>query len=265
MQPDQDPGRWDAYVARYERVFEKLTDEFAAYALRALAPLAGMALLDLGAGAGGAALLAAQAGARVTAIDASPGMVARIAERAAGLPIAAAVQDGMALTLADASVDRALSCFGVILFPDPARGMAELHRVLRPGGRVAIVTWTEPHRYELAARLRDATIAVRGAPPVGDMPAQLRFIDPARLTALVADAGFDEVRIGRIEGTLRAPSAAGLVASLGFAPGMAAMLDGLGADRAAVLQAFTTGLMRDFGEGPILLGAVAHLAIGERT
>ncbi len=265
MQPDQDPARWDAHVAGYERVFEPLTGQFASHALRALAPLAGLDVLDLGAGAGGAALLAARAGARVTAIDASPGMVARIAERAAALPVTASVQDGMALTLADASMDRALSCFGVVLFPDPSRGMAELHRVLRPGGRVAIVTWTEPHRYELAARLRDATISVRGEPPAGELPAQLRFIDPARLIALAADAGFTAVRVERVEATLHYPSAIGLAAALGFAPGMAAMLDALGPDRAAVLDAFTAGLVRDFGKGPVTLGAVAHLAIGGRT
>ena len=68
----------------------------------------------------------------------------------------------MALDVADRSFDAAMSIFGVILFPDPVGGMREIGRVLQPGGRVAVVTWTEPQRYELAARLRPAIAAVRG-------------------------------------------------------------------------------------------------------
>ncbi len=256
LQPDQDAAQWDRHVAGYEAVFEHLSTQFAAHALRLLAPLHGTPLLDVAAGAGGAALLAAQMGAHVTAIDASHAMVARMSER--GLD--ARIMDGQALDLPDRTFDRALSCFGIVLFPDPAQGMAELHRVLRPGGRVAIVTWTEPHRYELAARLRDAILAVRGAVPQGELPAQLRFIDPARLHALLADAGFQDITIERHGAMLEAPSAQDLVAALDFAPGMAAMLAGLGPDRATVLHHLTKGLP----PGPIALGAVAHIAIGTK-
>ncbi len=267
MQPDQDPTRWDAFVAGYERVFEPLTNAFAAQALAALAPLGGMDLLDLGAGTGGAALLAAQAGACVTAVDGSPAMVARIAARiaarTAGLAVTALQQDGMALDM-HAQFDRALSCFGVVLFPDPARGMAALHRALRPGGRAAVVTWTEPHRYALAARLREATIATMGEPPAGELPAQLRFTDPAIFASLLEQAGFADIHVERLEATLHHPSAAGLAASLAFAPGMTATLDALGPHRPAVLHAFTAALERDFGQGPVSLGAVAHVAVGRR-
>lgn len=267
LQPDQDAARWDAHLGAYERVFEPLTDKFAEHALQLLGPLAGMELLDVGAGAGGAALLAARQGARVTAVDASPGMVDRISARAlaAGAgSVTAAVQDGMALQLPDHSFDRALSSFGVVLFPDPARGMAELHRVLRHGGRVAVVTWTQPHRYELAARLREAIVAVHGVAPMGELPAQLRFIDPGRLRALLSDAGFEAIRIETIEATLRAPSARQLASSLAFAPGMAATLDALGPDRDAVLQVFAARLEADGQAEAVSLNAVAHVAVGER-
>ena len=165
MQPDQEPARWNDHVARYEAVFEPLTDAFAARALDLLAPLEGQRLLDVGAGAGGAVQMACRRGAHVTAVDASPAMVARIAARTAGLDVTALVADGASSGLPDAAFDRALSCFGIVLFPDPARAMAELHRVLRPGGRAAIVTWTQPDRYELSSRLRAAITAVCGSPP----------------------------------------------------------------------------------------------------
>lgn len=265
LQPDQDAQRWDAHVAEYERVFERLTDAFARQALDLLEPLEGADLLDVAAGAGGAALQAARRGARVTAVDASPGMVARIGVRAEGQRITARVMDGMALDVPAAAFDAVLSCFGVVLFPDAPRGMAELHRALRPGGRVAIVTWTDPHRYELATRLRDAVIATRGAMPQGELPAQLRFTDPARLHGLLADAGFAVIRIKPMEATLTAASAAELTASLAFAPGMAAMLDAMGRDRAAVTQAFMARLLADQGPGAVALSAVAHVAVGLRT
>lgn len=269
LQPDQDASRWDAYVEGYERTFERLTDAFAGQALDLIEPLQGAALLDLAAGAGGAALQAARRGAHVTAVDAAPGMVARIRERAraAGLGgVTAHVMDGTALDLPAGAFDAALSSFGVVLFADAARGMAELHRVLRPGGRIAIVTWTEPHRYELAARLRGAVLAVRGSPPPpGELPAQLRFTDPARLHALAANAGFTNIRIEPAEAALTAASAGALAASLAFAPGMATMLDALGPDREAVTQAFIAQLQADQGTSTVSLAAVAHIAVATRA
>ena len=262
VQPDQDPARWDGFTAAYEQVFEPLTTAFLSQVLDLLGSLEGHDVLDVGAGAGGGAMAAQRRGATVTAVDASASMVRRIAARAPG--VRARRMDGTALSLPDMSFDVAVSCFGVVLFPDPAAGMAEMRRVLRFGGRVVVVTWTEPHRYELAARLQDAIIAVRGAPPPGELPAQLRFTDPDRLQALVADAGFLVPEILPLQADLHAPSTVQLAATLGFAPGMAAMLDALGPDRNAVLDRFTRQLQADQGHGHVRLGAAAHAAIAVR-
>lgn len=263
-QPDQEAARWNAHVASYERVFEPLTDAFNRRALDLLGTLQGVELLDLAAGAGGAALTASMRGARVTAVDAAPAMVARILARGGGR-VAAQVADAAALPFPDGSFGAALSSFGVVLMPNPVQGLAEMRRVLRPGSRAAIVTWTEPHRYEVASRLRDAVIAVRGTPPpLGERPAQLRFTDPDLLRALMESAGFAAVTIERVEASLHAPSAAVLAGSLDFAPGMAAMLDALGPDRDAVLRHFQSTLEADAGTGPVSLGAVAHIAVASR-
>ena len=128
------------------------------------------------------------------------------------------------------------------------------------------MTWTEPHRYELASRLRDAVVVVPEAPlPQGELPAQLRFTDPDRLRALMAGVGFAGMEIMPLAADLHAPSAAALAGMLGFAPGMAAMLDSLESDRDAVLDAFTRQLQADQGDGPVRLGAIAHAALAVRT
>lgn len=267
LQPDQDAVRWDQHAARYEAVFEQLTNSFASQALDLLEPLAGARLLDLAAGAGGAALLAAERGARVTAFDASAAMVARIRARAVGAAIEAGQADArLPLPRPDAAFDVALSCFGVVILPDPVPVLRQLHRVLRPGGHLAVVTWTEPGRYELAARLRAAVERVRGAAPsAGPLPAQLRYTEPGVLAALLHDGGFEAVAITRVEAPLRAASARSLAATLDFAPGMTALLDGLGADRADVEAAFAETLEADQGKGPVALGAVAQIGLATRA
>jgi SAM-dependent methyltransferase len=270
LQPDQDPDRWNSHVAVYEEVFEPLTNAFATRALDHLDVAPGDWLIDVGAGAGGAALIAAARGGDVVAMDASPGMVARIVSRANGTKgmtgrVRAAVMDGMALGLPDGSFDAAISVFGVILFPDADLGMREIARVLKPGGRTAIVTWTQTERYELAARLIGAIAAVRGPqPPPATLPAQLRFRDEAAFRRLLADAGLIMEAIVLAEERWRVPSARWIADRIAFAPGMAAMVDGLGADREPVLDAFVSALERNQGKEEIVLSAVAHIGIARK-
>jgi ubiquinone/menaquinone biosynthesis C-methylase UbiE len=266
LQPDQQAARWDDHVGVYEAVFEPLTNAFARRALDRLDLHPDDRLLDVGAGSGGAALIAATKGAHVLAVDASDRMVARLRERAALQPtscrIKAEVMDGMALALPDASFDAALSVFGVILFPDAGLGMREIARVLKPGGRAAIVTWTATERYELAARLQGAIAQVRGPqPPPKALPAQLRFREEAAFRSLLAEAGLLVQDIIQLEERWRLPSARWLANRIAFAPGLSAAVDTLGADRAPVLDAFVSKLECDQGQGEVVLSAVAYVGL----
>lgn len=264
-EPDQRPDLWSDHVSVYETVFEPFSLAFAEVAARSLLVQSGAAVLDVGAGSGGAALSLARLGHRVTAVDASPGMIARIAQRAkqAGAAIDARVMDGQALDFSDASFDAAISVFGVILFPDAVRGLAQMRRVVRPGGRVAVVTWTQPQHYELAAELRAAIEAVRPGGPPSALPAQLRFRERAACEALFNDAGFEAVDITVQSALLRAPSAQWLADRLQFAPGMRALLQGLAAEAPRVLSRFVANIEARQGAGEVSFGGKAFVATGQ--
>jgi SAM-dependent methyltransferase len=261
LEPDQQPVRWDDHVTLYEDVFEPLTQSFSSAAIEALAPEPHSRVLDSGAGTGGAALELARRGHRVTAIDASLAMVARTKERAfaSGLVLEAETMDGQNLAFADASFDAALSVLGVILYPDAVRGLSELRRVVRPGGRIALVTWTAPEAYELVGELRAAALSVLGGLPSRPLPAQLRFREKQEFQALFAAAGLPTAQISEVGGELVAPSPAWLSERLAFAPGMAALLEGFGEARAEVIAAFRMRLETRRGAGRIALAARAYL------
>jgi ubiquinone/menaquinone biosynthesis C-methylase UbiE len=265
LQPDQQPGRWDDHVSVYETVFEPFTLQFAHRAISGLGLAPGCSVLDVGAGSGGAALAMAERGLRVTAIDASQRMVERLRARAAerGVAIDAQTMDGQALRFEDATFDAALSVLGIILFPDAVRGLAEMRRVVRPGGRISVVTWTEPQRYELAVELRAAVQAVWPEQPVVPLPAQLRYREEGEFRALFRAAALAEPAITVATAHLEAPSARWLAERIGFAPGMAAMMASLGHRRAAVVARLVENLEMRVGKGSISLCGMAFIGTAQ--
>jgi len=261
LQPDQDPRRWDDHVRAYESVFEPLTLQFAQTAISRLDLSTGDRVLDVGAGAGGAALMLAERGMRVTAIDASARMIERTGIRAAerGEAIVARVMDGEALDFPSASFDAAYSIFGIILFPNPTRGLAEMRRIVKPAGIVSVVAWTQPEKNELSASLRAAAAHVWPKMAPGPLPAQLRFREEGDFRALFEEAGFPNVSIETVTAQLKAPSARWLAERADFAPGMGALLDGLGERKIAVLDYFAERLEAERGAGEITLSSVAFI------
>lgn len=138
----ENPDHWDMAAQHYERTAHPFTARYAEVALARITLTPKSRVLDVAAGTGALALLAARTGAQVLATDFSPGMVARIA--AAGLPnVEARVMDGQALPLGDGSFDAVFSIFGVIMFPDWRKGLAEMARVTRRGGHGVVATWQD--------------------------------------------------------------------------------------------------------------------------
>jgi len=104
----------------------------------------GIDVLDVACGTGNATIPAAKAGARVTGLDFSPALLAIARERSADAMVEIDWVEGDAqqLPFGDASFDRVLSVFGHMFAPDHERTAAEMRRVLRPGGAIAIACWT---------------------------------------------------------------------------------------------------------------------------
>ncbi len=101
-------------------------------------------VLDVAAGNGNATLAAARRFARVTSTDYVPELLEKGAVRAGaeGLDIRFQVADAEALPFEDGSFDVALSTFGVMFTPEPAKAARELKRVVRGGGRIGLANWT---------------------------------------------------------------------------------------------------------------------------
>jgi ubiquinone/menaquinone biosynthesis C-methylase UbiE len=126
---------------------------------------AGSAVLDVASGSGNAALAAARLGSVVTGIDYVPALLARGRERADAERLSVDFRDGDAedIPFPDESFDAAVSVFGSMFAPDHRRAAAELVRVTRPGGTIALASWT-PDGF-VGAMFR--TIALRIPPPAG--------------------------------------------------------------------------------------------------
>src|SRR3954466_5183602 len=100
-------------------------------------------VLDIAAGSGNAAIQAAQRGAEVVASDLTPELfvAGRRRAEAAGVELEWVEADAEDLPFEDASFDAALSTFGIMFAPRQSVAAAELARVVKPGGRIALCSW----------------------------------------------------------------------------------------------------------------------------
>jgi ubiquinone/menaquinone biosynthesis C-methylase UbiE len=126
--------------------YERIAETFAAIHDRVVGILAiepGTRVLDVACGTGGVALRAARAGAEVVGIDFSADQLekTRHAADAEGLTVQLDEGDCQELPYADADFDAVASVFGAIFAPDHGCTAAELARVCRPGGRLALTSW----------------------------------------------------------------------------------------------------------------------------
>ncbi len=188
---------WSGRAAAYAASFARLCAHPVPALLDAAGVRPGSTVLDVGTGTGTVAAAACARGARVVAVDAEPSMLAEARRAAPEAEVRAATLPE--LPFPDGAFDCVVGNFVLNHVGRPADALAELRRVLRPGGRLALTTWAAPAPpgQSLLGRAFEAAGAVRPAdfPPP---PAALAAVtEPGAFTALLTGAGLRSVH-GRV-------------------------------------------------------------------
>lgn len=159
---------WGYGGADWEAISFGLSDGIG-HAVQALWPKPGERVLDIGTGTGRAAREVALLGPTVTGLDPAKALLdaARALSSHLPAPPKFLVGTAEALPFEDASFDAVISTYGIIFAADPDRALAEVARVLRPGGRLILLTWEDvsdgyiPEFFALVSSYAD------GPPPPG--------------------------------------------------------------------------------------------------
>lgn len=172
-------------------------------------------VLDVAAGAGGQTLAAARRvgpTGSVLATDLSANILehAESEARRAGLShVEFRVMDGEDLQLDSESFDAVISRVGLIYFPDRARALAGMLRVLKPGGRLGAIVYSTPERNGFFSK--PVGIIRRHAglgPPLPGQPGPFSLGSPGVLEQALGEAGFRDAQVRAVEAPLRMPHSA---------------------------------------------------------
>jgi ubiquinone/menaquinone biosynthesis C-methylase UbiE len=194
--PDQAANvlAYDRWVGRWSRLFVP-----AVISAAEVAP--GQRVLDVSTGTGEAASMALPAvGASgvVIGADIAPAMLFGARNRLRNPIFCPAAADGQALPFSTGVFDAVFCQLGLQFFPDPARGLSEFHRVLRPGCCAAVCVISTPDRAPMFGVLAD--VLSRFVPEQRDsLHLSFALADADRLERMFMSAGFREVRVERLQ------------------------------------------------------------------
>ena len=165
--------------------------------LQWLAPSPALRWVDVGCGNGAFTEMLVErcAPVAVHGIDPSPEQIAYARTRLAGAAVHFDVGDAQALPYADRSFDAAVMALVIFFLPDPARGVAEMARVVRPGGSVSAYAWDILGGGFPFAALQEEMAAL-GVPPL--WPPSIEAARLETLRALWAEAGLVRVQTREI-------------------------------------------------------------------
>ncbi len=212
------PGgqRWSDRQAAQDLLLAPVSDILISY----IAAKPGDRILDVGCGCGGlSTALAGQVApsGSVLGIDISAPMLARAREAAPdNLPVEFALADATVHSFEPASFDLLVSRFGVMFFADPTVSFTNLHRALKPSGRLVFACWREPKQNPwMMAPLQAVYRHVPKLPPQQpDDPGPFAFASDERVTRILTEAGFRDVALAPRELSLDVAIGKGLDAAV---------------------------------------------------
>ena len=182
-------------------VFSRYMEDGAREFYRRLEVAPGTRLLDVGCGAGQLALIAARNGAIVTGCDIATNWLEKARARAKAEDLAITFEEGdaEALPYGDGQFDVVVSLVGAMFAPRPASVAAELMRVCRPGGMIAMANWTAEGFIGQMFKTIGRHIAPSG------MPAPVLWGDPTTVRERLRE-GVGEVKLSRHQYRFSYPS-----------------------------------------------------------
>jgi ubiquinone/menaquinone biosynthesis C-methylase UbiE len=229
-----------------KRVVTYTTGPFTAILLEHANPQPGERVVDIACGTG---VVARHAAPRVgttgtiVAVDINPAMltVGRSLPAPEGATIEWREGSALELPLPNEAFDLALCQAGLQFVPDRLKALQEIHRTLRPGGRVALSVWRSPE-YNPVSQLVWGTIARHLNTSITLLTPAMSLGDAGELSTLLTSAGFTDVTIVARSYTVREPVTHQLIASM--LPAVAAIVPTFAAmeaeERAALAQAVET-------------------------
>ena len=263
--PFATPDPWNLVASAYETEVLPTFRHFAEEALRLAAPPPGARVADIACGPGTLALHAAARGFDVDALDFSPEMIALLGRtvRDRGLDhVRPRVGDGHALPYPDGGHDAAFSLFGLMFFPDRARGFSELRRILRPGARAVISSWQPMDR-------SPALVALLGAlqqalPADSSPPREAPPLVTADACRSEMEQSFRDVQVLPVSTGIPFPSAVALWTSIERSmPPVVHSRNQLGEEAWAPISARVREMLPGtLGTGPVTFDLHAWLSVG---
>ena len=263
---------WNTIAAGYDEFVTPTHMWLANEGLRRAGLASGMRFLDVAAGSGALSIPAARLGARVLSVDLSAVMIGQLDARAGkeGLSLEGRVMDGHALELDDDTFDISGSQFGVMLFPDLPRGVRELARVTRPGGRVLLHAYGPPQQIEFLeffmAAMQAAVPDFAGL-PTDPVPLPFQVADPEKLRHELSNAGLKEVSVETVTEKLEFRSGKDMWDWVVNSNPIARMIVvDLTPDQETVVRRSLDEMLRERsgGTGPAVLTNPVHIGIGTK-
>jgi len=261
--PLAEPRLWNEVAPIYSKVFARHLARYGEDALTLAGVTAGSRVVDVACGPGTLSLAAARRGATVSALDFSVEMI-RCLQAAAEreeLHIDARVGNGMELPFADDCCGAAFSMFGLIFFPDRARGFRELLRVLKPGGYAVVGSWAPVERVPMMNEVYSTLCALVPNLPFGS---RRPLSNAEEFHAEMCAAGFSQIEVREATHELEAASVEDFWNILeSGTPPFRVVREKLGEVHwAAVRRELIASLKAKWGEGTVRVAMIANLGIG---